>query len=353
MSELRRDPVTGTWVVISPARAGRPHDFSRDLQEAGDPSTCPFCPGHEHLTPPTKYEAALPGAASWTVRVIDNKFPAVSAPDDVPAPDDLDAPCPYRGESGFGGHEVIVETPDHAQGLAGYSPAHARLVVDALIARLDAWREDGRVAQAVLFRNWGKAAGASLSHAHTQLITLARIPELVTREVGNFVDHEGGHGGCLLCDVWEADAPRTVFEQGDFIVQVPYAAPVPYALRVVPRTCAPSPLGLTGEHRDDLARTLVKVAATLRAAFGDPPFNLAVHIAPYPSLRAPGLPYHWHLSVIPRTAIFAGFEWGSGYRLNPVDPDVAAATLREAADGLSSEVVAAGGAERTPGGSPR
>lgn len=335
MSDIRRDPVSGLMTVIAPARAGRPRDFSRAEEEAASAGSCPFCPGREEMTPPTLFEARLPGSETWTVRAFENKFPAVSAAG-ATGPTLVDAPAPYQATSAFGGHEVIVETPEHTQGLADYSYPHARLVVDAYVQRLTAWRDDGRVAQPVLFRNWGKAAGASLAHPHSQLITLADVPEAVEREAANFAAG-ARDGGCVLCEAIEADAAagRTLFEAGDFAVQVPYASLVPYAIRIAPKSCSGTPLDLTEDGRGDLGESLTTTAKLLKAIMGDPPFNLAFHIAPYE--RGGNLVhYHWHISVVPRTSIFAGFEWVSGYRLNPVDPDDAAAAFREAYDRLHS-----------------
>ncbi len=330
MSEMRQDPVTGVWTVLEPSRAGRPKDFSITAEETADATGCPFCAGREEMTPPTRYEAALGGSDTWTVRAVENAFPALTAPDDIDGSDEIDAPGPYRGQTGFGVHEVIVETPDHGVGLADLSPAHAALLVDAYAARLRHWRADGRFAAAVLFRNWGRAAGASLSHAHTQFAALPRVPEALVRELGNFAGAASGAGHCPLCEAAAADKHdgRTIWDDGVTAVQSPWAAPIPYFMRITPRRCFATLADATNAERASFGSALVAAARAVRGTFGEAAFNVVVHDGPYAAQRAVSMPFHWHAEVVLRTSDQAGFEWGSGTYINVVDPDEAAAALR-------------------------
>jgi UDPglucose--hexose-1-phosphate uridylyltransferase len=332
LSEFRHDPVTGVSTIIEPDRADRPRDFRRTPDEVGDPSTCPFCAGHEDQTPPTRLELRLPGAATWAVRVFENRYPALTAADDQDWARDLEAPWPYSGTSGFGVHEVIVETPRHDEVLADLVPEHAALLVDAYADRIRTWRADGRFASGLLFRNFGRAAGASLAHPHTQFIALPRVPDAIVRELGNFSQEAGERGRCVLCESIRADdaGGRIVFDDGTTVVHSPWAAPVPYFMRIAPRECALTLADTSPEQRASFGQALVTAARAIRGAFGDVAFNIVIHDAPY-SAQLAGLPYHWHAEVVPRTSGQAGFEWGSGVFLNVVDPDVAAAALRAGA----------------------
>lgn len=329
MSELRRDPVTGVTTIIEPERAGRPRDFTRTPDEVADASTCPFCAGHESEAPPARLELTLPGETAWAVRVFENLYPALSAPDEVDWPAVVDAPWPYTGTAGFGVHEVVVETPRHDEVMADYSPPHAALLVDALADRVRTWREDGRFAAVVVFRNFGRLAGASLSHPHTQIIALPRVPDVLIRELGNFSQEASEHGRCLLCEVLRADdaGGRIVFDDGVTVVHSPWAAPVPYFMRIAPRRCAATLADSPTEERASFGAALVAAARAIRGVFGDAAFNIVVHDAPYSAQHA-GLPFHWHAEVVPRMSEQAGFEWGSGAYLNVADPDAAAAALR-------------------------
>jgi UDPglucose--hexose-1-phosphate uridylyltransferase len=330
VSELRHDPVTGVSTIVEPRRAGRPRDFLRTPDEIADASTCPFCAGHEAMTPPSRLELRLPGDETWRVRVFENLYPALTAGEEQDWAFDLDAPWPYSGTTGFGVHEVIVETPRHDEGMADYEPEHAALLVDAIADRVRAWRDDGRFASVVLFRNYGRAAGASLSHAHTQLMALPRVPAAIVRELGNFSQEAGEREGCVLCAAVTADdaGGRIVFDDGITVVHSPWAAPVPYAMRIAPRRCAPTLADVTPDERASFGHALIAAARSIRGVFGDLAFNVVIHDAPYSAQHA-GLPFHWHADVIPRAGAQAAFEWGSGVYLNVVDPDVAAVGLRE------------------------
>jgi UDPglucose--hexose-1-phosphate uridylyltransferase len=336
MSEFRQDPVTGVWTLIVPGRAGRPKDFSRAPEEAADPEHCPLCAGHEHMTPPTKYQGGVAGVAGWVTRVVDNKFPALQAPDDALGAEDIDSPPPYKAVTGFGGHEVIIETPRHGEGLADYDEAHACALVDTLVDRVRFWRDDGRMAHTLIFRNWGLKAGASLAHAHMQLTALPRIPDTIVREMGNYMTYGDQHGGrCVMCASLEADdaGGRIVWDDGITVVHSPWAAPIPYALRLAPRRHSPSIIDLTSEERRSFGRAMVATARAFKGLFGDPAFNIVVHIAPYRIAELGAIPYHWHVQFILRTSDQAGFEWGTGQFLNVIDPDDAATALREALGG--------------------
>jgi UDPglucose--hexose-1-phosphate uridylyltransferase len=331
VSSMRQDPVTGVWTVLETARAGRPKDFSRTPDETvADADGCPFCPGAESMTPPTLWEGRLAGALPWTVRAFLNSYPTLTAPDDLDGSDPLDAPGPYRAQTGFGSHEVIVETPVHGQGLADYSDEHAALVVEAYAARIAHWRADGRVAAAVVFRNWGRAAGASLSHAHSQLAALPRVPDVLVRELGNFAQAASGSRRCPLCEALDTDdrEGRTIWDDGTCVVQSPWAAPIPYYLRVSPRRCSLTLADAGGVERASFGAALAAAARAVRGAFGDVAFNVVVHDAPYTSQLVTGLPFHWHAEVVPRTSDQAGFEWATGAYTNVIDPDAAAETLR-------------------------
>jgi UDPglucose--hexose-1-phosphate uridylyltransferase len=329
VSELRQDPVTGVWTVLAPHRGGRPSDYGCTPEKPHDAAGCPFCPGHEGETPPARLALSLPGEIGWTVRAFENRYPFLEAADDDEGLGCADAPWPYVARPGFGVSEVIVETPRHTEGLADYSPEHAALVVDAYAERIRVWREDGRFAAVLLFRNYGWGSGASLAHAHTQLVATARVPDAIVRELGNFSQASTERGSCVLCEETTADTAggRTVFDDGVCAVHVPWAAPVPYFMRIAPAVCAPTLADSTAAQRASLGACLVAAARAIRGAFGDTGFNIVVHDSPYSAQRL-GLAFHWHVEIVPRTPDMAGFGWGSGMYSTTVDPDEAAATLR-------------------------
>lgn len=331
MSQLRTDPVTGVTTVVEPERAGRPRDHAHSVEILTDPADCPFCPGHEDRTPPARLEVALPGASPWTVRVFENLYPALVAGPDDQWPREIDAPWPYTGTTGFGVHEVIVESPQHDGQAADFSPEHAALLAGVWSSRIREWREDGRFACALVFRNVGAAAGASMSHPHSQLIALPRVPASLVAELGNFSQEASERGRCVLCSAMAADdaGGRIVFDDGITVVHTPWASPSPYFMRIAPRAHSETLADAGKEQRASLGAALTAAARALRGALGDVAYNMVVHDAPYSAQHA-GLPYHWHVEFLPRFGDQAGFEWGSGVYTNVMDPDVAGAALRAA-----------------------
>ena len=334
MSELRQDPVGGGWTIIAPERAWRPREIICPPAEATDPASCPFCPGHEDTTPPTILALELEGESDWTVRAFENRFPALR-PDAASDRRSSDAPPPYKAQPGAGVHEVIVESRRHDDALAAYTPEHSALVIEAYARRLASLRDEGRFAAAVVFRNDGRSAGATLSHPHSQSIALERVPESLVREIGCFSQAATAGEECVLCGALAADrgGGRVVFDDGTCVVVSPFAASTPYFMRIAPLRCAPTLADATPQERASFGSALAAAARALRGTLGEVGFNAYLHDEPFSAQRA-GLPFHWHADIFPRLGDRAGFEWGSGISLNVVDPDAAAASLRA---GLSAE----------------
>jgi UDPglucose--hexose-1-phosphate uridylyltransferase len=330
VSELRQDALTGRWTIVAPERDRRPLGFSPSPASITfeDRADCPFCPGNEDRTPPEVYR--YPAAGPWLVRVVPNRFPALSIPEGETGAHPLDAPWPYVGTTGFGGHEVIIETPVHGQGLADFDDDQAAAVIEACRARIAAWRADGRVAAVVLFRNWGLLSGASLEHAHTQLIAMADVPPALAAIAARFDKFRAEHGECLLCTSALADEAggRDVIADAHVRAQVPWASQSPYLVRVSPKHCDGGLEADDAETARSLGVTLREVARAYRTLLGDPAFNIIVRTVPFGTAH-----FHWHVDMMPRYACVAGFEVGAGVDICSVDPDVAAARLREALGG--------------------
>jgi UDPglucose--hexose-1-phosphate uridylyltransferase len=332
---LRLDPLSGAWSILATGRAGRPADFAPPAIDTSDPATCPFCCGHEAETPPPVLELSAPGeTCPWTVRVVPNRYPALTDPATAGA-EPLPAPGPYEALSPFGAHEVVIETPRHGEGLGDLRPAHARLVVDAWAARLARYAADPRFAAAVIFRNEGALAGASLAHAHTQLLALPRIPSHIEREAAAFIGYAAAHdGACLLCAMRDADesAGLLVARAGGMGVTAPWASTAPAMTRVSPARCSPGFHDIDPGEADGLATLLPALARAYRLVHGsEVALNLVVHSAPFadPALTGPR-PFHWHIDVVPRFSCAAGFEVGTGWGLDATGPEATARRLRDA-----------------------
>src|SRR5262245_51865364 len=166
MSEFRQDPLSRRWVIIGGERGGRPNEFVEATTRASG-LTCPFCAGHEGETPPAIATYGANGKAKWLVRVVPNKFPAVT----------VDQP------SGFGRHEVIIESPRHVASLSELSDEEAEAAFVAYRDRLAELKREGQFQYVQIFKNVGPAAGASLEHVHSQLVALSSVPEVVQQEL--------------------------------------------------------------------------------------------------------------------------------------------------------------------------
>jgi UDPglucose--hexose-1-phosphate uridylyltransferase len=331
MPDLRRDPIVGRWVIIATDRARRPAEHVPPPPPAMPARLCPFCPGHEDKTPPEVYAAGRPHGAptdgpGWKVRVVPNRFPALRIEGDL----DRQADGIYDRMNGVGAHEVVVETPDHDRAMKDLSDGELAEVLWAMKARILDLKNDPRFRYVLAFKNHGRLAGASLEHAHSQLIALPVLPRQVLEEIEGARRHYEAKERCIFCDLVSQerkDRVRLVHENDDFVVFAPYAPRSPFETWIVPRRHASA---FEAEPRERLALCAQALGTTLRrlaAALGNPDYNFIVHSNP---LRdAPSPSYHWHVEVMPALTQVAGFEWGSGFHINPVPPEEAAEFLRK------------------------
>jgi UDPglucose--hexose-1-phosphate uridylyltransferase len=329
MPELRRDPIVGRWIIIATERAHRPSDLARPRQPEL-PGLCPFCPGHEDKTPREVYvsgraPSAPPNSPGWRVRVVPNRFPALMIEGDL----DREPVGIYDRMNGIGAHEVIVDTPDHGRDLAQLSDAEVTEVLFAMKARILDLRNDQRFRYILVFKNHGPQAGATLDHAHSQLIALPVTPRHVAAEVDNARRHWEHRERCIFCDVVvqeRRDRVRLVYENDEFVAFAPWAPKSPFETWILPKRHESNFEAEPKERLGQCAQALRTTLARLGAALGDPAYNFIIHSNP---LRdAPSPSYHWHVEVMPALTAVAGFEWGSGFYINPVPPEEAAEFLR-------------------------
>jgi UDPglucose--hexose-1-phosphate uridylyltransferase len=334
MAELRGDLLSGRWVIIAENRAARPDELR--------PSTvrriivpCPFCRGREAETPPavaTYFSRTAPGAEQgWQVRVVPNKFPAVQFEEATPSTNDVLHPA----QPALGAHEVVVESPDHVVSLAALTDEQVELTFAAYQDRLAFWQRDERLAYGLVFKNARAAGGASLEHAHSQLIATPIVPAEVAGEVAQANAFHRQHGRCAFCELLDrelADSRRIVATTEQFVAYCPYAARFPYETWIVPRQHAHRFEQVDAGQRRELAHLVRDLIRRLESLSPETAYNYWIHTAPW---RTPSCDfYHWHVEVITRLTRIAGFELGTGFYINPVSPEEAASRLRAAADGV-------------------
>ncbi len=333
MSELRFDPIRRRWTIIATERRLRPHEFAAPRHaELADVGACPFEHGSEAATPPQI--ASVPSGDGWQVRVVPNKYPAVSHE----GPLSTERSGLFRRLSGVGSHEVIVETPDHSRAMADMTTDEIAAVMRVWRGRLLHLANDRRIAYVLLFKNHGREAGASLAHPHSQLLATSVVPEFVKDELASARAHFRRRRRCIFCDMLERElqgGERIVSELDGFVALSPWAALFPFETWLLPRVHGHDFGASSDATLRHLAVALRDLLRRLRDVLSDPAFNLILHTAPLPrgaSRRADTTAhaYHWHLELIPRISHIAGFEWGSGYAINHETPEEAARYLREA-----------------------
>ena len=176
MPELRKDPVLGRWIIISKERRKRPTDFIIEEPKVLG-GFCPLCPGNEQSTPPEiiafrNNAYSFSNDSGWQVRVVPNKYPALVIEGDL----GKEGEGLYDRMNGIGAHEVIVECPGHDELFSELPVEHMTLVFRTYRDRLKDLERDLRFRYVMIFKNFGRAAGASLEHSHSQLIALPVLP---------------------------------------------------------------------------------------------------------------------------------------------------------------------------------
>jgi UDPglucose--hexose-1-phosphate uridylyltransferase len=331
MSELRKDPVTGRWVIISTERRKRPSDFR--LESVSIPSedpSCPFCAGREHMTPRELLAAGRngsgPNTPGWSLRVIPNQFPVLRVEGTL----DRQGEGLFDKMNGIGAHEVIIESPRHEDTLATLEPDRVEQVLLACRERILDLKRDQRFRYIIIFKNHGEAAGASLEHSCSQLIALPIVPREVRDEVDGARVHYQTKERCVYCDILRqesTDGRRMIVENGDMVAVAPYAPRFPFETWILPRRHQALFEDAPRHEYASLARLLGDILRRMNRALQMPPYNLLIHSAPVVEKAAEY--YHWHVEIIPKLTKVAGFEWATGFYLNPTSPEEAAQVLRD------------------------
>ncbi|KAH7307500.1 hypothetical protein KP509_22G062600 [Ceratopteris richardii] len=339
MPELRKDPVLGKWVVLSEARAKRPSDF-KDSSPSAQPKNgpCPFCQGHEHETGAELFalrEGSL--IPDWRVRVVKNIYPAVSMEssdgfdDSVSKEEEVSSPFHGCKVPAMGSHEVVIETPHHSVKFTSLSLKNVEEILSCFRHRMCQLREESRFKYIQVFKNQGKAAGASMEHSHSQIIALPIIPHQIQLEIENTRTYFERKRRCILCEILKhdiEDGSRLIDITTDYAVLAPYAPKYPYETWIIPRVHASNFENINDVQMQSLACTLLSTLKKIECLFDDVPFNYMLHSSPVQEYRDVPF-YHWTIRIIPHLASLGGFELGSGCHIVPVYPEKSALQLRE------------------------
>lgn len=324
-SEMRRDAVSGEWILIAAGRRKRPHEYARQTREKPQPqSSCPFeevrIGGLDPLlwySHPTSLRKDI--LDEWFLQVVTNKYPAVMPHEDKTCAV-VGEDGPYERIDGVGYHEVVVTRP-HDRSIGQMTVEEATLVFRAYRERFSALKKDPCIKYVLIFHNHGKEAGASISHPHSQIIALPIIPPDVERSVRGSALFYEAHAACIHCRMisWELeDDKRIVYQNKDFLVIVPYASRISFELRMYPREHDPYFDLLPEKKLETAAEALTTALRKLGTALKDPAYNFFIHTTPTTNNMDH---YHWHLEILPKTSVIAGLELGSGVDVVTVKPE--------------------------------
>lgn len=334
MPELRRDPLSGRWVVFSTERRRRPTDFQIGLTPHAAES--PFVHGHEHLTPPEVFAIRPEGrphnSPDWKVRVVPNRYPALRVEGDLARR----AHGVYETMAGIGAHEVVVETPSPSTPFHTLPLEQIVHVFEAVRARWEDLRRDFRLRHLAAFKNHGALAGATMRHPHTQIIATPFVPPAAAARFDAARAHFARTDRSLFQDILDQErqsAERLVCQNHGFAAFCPYASRVPFEIAIYPLFQSHDFSRCQTHDFWQCAEVLRETLARLAASLNDPPYNMLLISAPlqeeplrWPTLRED---FRWHVEILPRLAVLAGFEMATGCHINTVTPEEAARHLRQ------------------------
>lgn len=376
MNETRYDWLSDRWVIFAPNREQRPQEFQRSKPVPCEEHVeCPFCSGFEHETPaPTlvlpendydetstnrRSEAAKRVRAPWQVRVVPNKFPAIprcypqlsgdessmqqsgdsfrpfaaiveDSTNLTPQTQTVSAEHLFQRHTPRGAHEVIIEAPTHVDSITALPVEHITLIFEAYQRRMNHWRAQRDLKYAVVFKNYGADAGASLYHSHSQLISLDFVPSDIERMHNRLVLHHERFGCCYVCAMLAEEVEcneRIFYASNSFVALCPFASRFPYSFSILPRTHRSRFEEIGMAELQDLAATAKATLTALESAHPSAAYNFVLQTSPFRGGNEDA--HHWRLRVIPRLSKVAGFEWGSDCFINTVTPEQAANTLRD------------------------
>jgi len=326
MAELRREPIARRWVLVTTDNVKGPSDYLSfkppyQLQESG--GSCPFCPGNEGMTPRETF--SLSGVdRGWSVRVIPNKFPFFHIEGEF----DRRPEGMYDVMEAIGAHEIVIETPKHHQNLAMMEPSQIERILFAYRERLIDLGKDRRFEQFLILKNY---PGIFNRHPHSHIMAMPVIPRGIDEEIWGTLDYFQRKDRCIFCDIIKEEISmkkRVILETVHFLVFAPFASRYPFETCIIPKTHSSDFHLINKEEMEDLSSAIQSLFLRFHKLLSDPPYSLTFHTSPVQN-RFHRAEYHWHIETRLRIGLREGFEWGTGFFVNPTPPENAAAYLRE------------------------
>ncbi|KKP80103.1 MAG: galactose-1-phosphate uridylyltransferase [Candidatus Moranbacteria bacterium RIFOXYA12_FULL_35_19] len=326
-SELRQDLVTGDWVVVSKIRSRRPDEFAKKEENStpDNPSECLFCdPEKSGQEKDVLIYNTTDG--NWSLKVFPNKFPAFSRPSGGQMKHKEEGPYFWMDSVGY--HEVIV-TKDHYNHIGKMEPLLVAEILDAYQSRYIDLMNKKSVNYIDIFHNHGASAGASIAHPHSQLIAIPVISPYVKGELDGAEEYHKQNKHCVYCAMveWEREQKkRIVFENDDFLLFCPFASRANFEMWLIPKKHKPYFERITQEEKISAGMALHEAIKRLSEKLNNPDFNFYIHTSPCDGKDYPH--FHWHIEILPKTNIWAGFEISTGVEIITISPEDAAEFLK-------------------------
>lgn len=290
--ELRKDPITNSWVVVG--------------HQEGAPvpaELCPLCPAHQADTPVL---LRLPPHGEAQVRVVPHFTPLYQIEGEAGRrPEGI-----YDRMRTVGAHEIVIESPDHDVWLGRMSDEQIERVLEAYAQRILDLKKDSRFKYITVFQNHGSLAGQEWSHPNSQITATTFVPRRILYELSSARTWYQNKERCVFCDILHQDERqglRIVDTQGEYAAFCPYASRVPFEIWLMSRRHShvfEQPQA--GSGRRQFAALLGRVLR--RLAHVTETYHLVLHTAP--NMVAPKgeiTPYwttlaedfHWHFELLP------------------------------------------------------
>lgn len=328
MAEFRQNIATKEWVIIAPERARRPDDFKENRSQQKTlpvkSEKCPFCPGNERSSPQPKL-LYTGDEGKWQVRVVPNKFAALTPDHDV----SRSHAGLFLKAGGYGVAEVVIESPIHNNAVATLTQKQVELVVQAYRERYRAIAADDKINLITIFRNNGERAGTSLEHPHSQIIATPIVPPHIREPVFLARMSYDTHGSCIFCTILKEELQqkcRIILETEYFVALCPYAARSPFEVRIYPKIHHCAFGDISDVETQNFAVILRSMMRKIFLGLNNPDYNYIIRSAPTDDVHVKH--YHWYVVIIPKVTSIAGFEIGTGIYINPSLPEESADYLR-------------------------
>ncbi len=334
MSEFRYDLLNNEQVIIAPNRLTRPNLFQEIDKKSDEKTLCPFCSGHEDMTPPEIFSLKAKNSSSWDVRVVPNLYKAVQ----IEATDISNIDGIYEKRDGFGAHEIIIDTPKHIVCFEDLSTLQMKDWLNVIKLRVEDLKKDIRLTYFCIFKNQGQNSGATLPHVHTQLIAMPLIPKNELSNLKYYFNHYKTHGRSIFKDIVDYELEqnkRVINESANFISFCPYASAFSFEVMIMPKVKISSVDALDKKLLDEISELLKDSLSKLKVQIGNFDYNLYIQNPPMQKSYETeeffdeiDEFYRFYIRIIPRIYKIGGFELQSKIHINPLSPENAAELLK-------------------------